>query len=405
MNELRQQAEDFAREQARAHFPKGLCFHDTAHFEQVAAYADALAQAAGLAEEDADALHIAAWTHDLGYADGVQDHEQRSADLAARFLEGRHAPPGLIALVRRAILATRPGAPAADTLEELMKDADMGHLAATDYPRRLALLREERRVATGTRTPKEEWLAENISFLERTTFHSATARSLWEEGRLSNLNALKAMQQNTGEAATTGPEKDAKKAAKKAKKEQRDKVRETERGVETMFRVTLNNHTRLSQIADNKANIMLTVNALMISYTLGGPMTKVEKHPEFLLPLGIVLLTSAICIITATLATRPSVTHGRTTREEIKRKEANLLFFGNFHDTPLADYQAGMRELMEDREYLYGTMVRDLHSLGKVLHRKYRFLRVTYTIFMLGVVAAVALVLFMSSRGVDWLLM
>jgi hypothetical protein len=137
---------------------------------------------------------------------------------------------------------------------------------------------------------------------------------------------------------------------------------------------------------------------------LGGPMTKVDKHPEYLMPLGLVLLTSAICIVTATLATRPSVTHGRTTREEIKKKEANLLFFGNFHDMPLGEYQEGMRDLMEDREYLYGTLTKDLHSLGKVLHRKYRFLRVTYTIFMLGVVSAVVLVLYMSSRGTEFLL-
>lgn len=405
MNPLLQRTEDFARETVRMRFPAGLCFHNAAHFAQVAAYADQLARAAALSEEEAAALHIAAWSHDLGYADGMADHELRSADLIAGFLAQEGAPAALIATVRRLILATRRDADPADPLEALMKDADLGHLAAADYPERLALLREERRIATGRKVPKAEWLDENVSFLEHTLFRSDTARTLWDAGRLRNLNALKAMQNDPNTPAVPDPEKRAKKEAKKAKKAQREKIRETERGVETMFRVTLNNHTRLSQIADNKANIMLTVNALMISYTLGGPMTKVDKHPEFLLPLGLVLLTSAVCIITATLATRPSVTHGRTTREEIKRREANLLFFGNFHDMPLDEYQAGMRDLMEDRDYLYGTLTKDLHSLGKVLHRKYRFLRITYTIFMLGVVSTVALVLYMASRGIDWLLM
>lgn len=401
-------AEAFAREQVRTAHDPTLRFHDEAHFAQVAAYAHQLAKAAAFTADDTLALGIAAWMHDLGYCEGPEGHEERSAAQAVRFLEGEGASEQLVQKVRRLILATRPDVAPADAVEGAMKDADMGHVGSEDYPERLALLREERERVTGVRVKRKEWLAENITFLQGVAFHTAAARTLWSDGLARNLDALKQMKDEKaiGKADdAAAQEKAVKKAAKKADKARREKLKETERGVETMFRVTLNNHTRLSQIADNKANIMLTVNALMISLMLGGPMTKVDKHPEYLMPLGLVLLTSAVCIVTATLATRPSVTHGRTSREEVKKRKANLLFFGNFHNMPLEEYQADMRELMQDRDYLYGTMTQDLHALGKVLHRKYRFLRITYTIFMLGIVSSVVMVLWMASRGVEWLLM
>ena len=401
MDELLTKAEAFVRDRT-ARFPATLQYHNAAHMAEVAQAAKELAHEAALEKADALALRLAAWFHDVAYDQGAAGHEQRGADIAAEFLRSENADPALIARVQALVLATRVDAPTNEPLADLIRDADIVHIARPSHLDQIERLRQEQEATQGVHVKKKAWLADNLEFLERTQFRSAAARVLWNDGRLRNLTA---MRDSLKAQDDRKQEEEQAKAEKKAAKQRRERTKETERGVETMFRVTLSNHTRLSQIADNKANIMLTVNALMISLMLGGPMTKVDKHPEYLMPLGLVLLTSAICIVTATLATRPTVTHGRTTKEEIKRKEANLLFFGNFHDMPLADYQEGMRDLMEDREYLYGTLTKDLHSLGKVLHRKYRFLRITYTIFMLGVVSAVVLVLFMASRGSDFPLM
>jgi hypothetical protein len=94
-------------------------------------------------------------------------------------------------------------------------------------------------------------------------------------------------------------------------------------------------------------------------------------------------------IIFAVLATRPNVTKGTFTREDIQQKKANLLFFGNFHRMNLGDYEWGMKELMRDREFLYSSMIRDIYFLGVVLGKKYRLLRISYNIFMYGFVVAV----------------
>ena len=65
------------------------------------------------------------------------------------------------------------------------------------------------------------------------------------------------------------------------------------------------------------------------------------------------------------------------------------MFFGNFHRMKLEEYNWGMNEMLKDREYLYNSMIKDIYYLGVVLAKKYRYLRISYTIFMWGIIAAV----------------
>jgi len=106
-------------------------------------------------------------------------------------------------------------------------------------------------------------------------------------------------------------------------------------------------------------------------------------------PTLVFLIFTIASIILSVLATRPNVTTGEFTRKEIEDKKVNLLFFGNFHKMPLDEYKWAMGELMADKDYIYDTMIKDLYFLGKVLHKKYKILRITYTVFMIGVVSSV----------------
>ena len=94
-------------------------------------------------------------------------------------------------------------------------------------------------------------------------------------------------------------------------------------------------------------------------------------------------------MVFATLATRPKITEGKVTREAIKQRKANLLFFGNFHSMPLDDFQWGVNEMLSDPEFLYSSMSRDLYFLGIVLAKKYQYLSICYNIFMYGLIASV----------------
>jgi hypothetical protein len=55
----------------------------------------------------------------------------------------------------------------------------------------------------------------------------------------------------------------------------------------------------------------------------------------------------------------------------------------------LPDYDWAMKEMMKDKDYLYGSMIKDIYFLGVVLARKYKLLRISYSIFMYGLIGAI----------------
>jgi protein-S-isoprenylcysteine O-methyltransferase Ste14 len=161
------------------------------------------------------------------------------------------------------------------------------------------------------------------------------------------------------------------------------------RGVETMFRTTYRTHVNLSSIADNKANIMLSINAIVISIVVSTLLPKIIENSRLIIPTIILLSVCLLSIIFATLSTRPKITEGKSTLEGIKQKRSNLLFFGNFYSMKLEEFHWGMTEMIKDPDFVYSSMTRDLYFLGIVLAKKYRYLRICYSIFMFGLVLAV----------------
>ena len=185
------------------------------------------------------------------------------------------------------------------------------------------------------------------------------------------------------EAANADPGK----TKKEKKKDKKDKG--AGRGIETMFRTSLRNHIQLSQIADNKANIMLSINAIIISAVLSFLFPRFDQEPILILPTAVLITVCITALAFAVISTIPKVTRGVFTKEEIRDKRANLLFFGNFYKMDLQDFEWGMNEMLKDKEYLYSSMIRDFYSLGKVLSVKYKYLRISYTVFMIGLIFSV----------------
>ena len=181
---------------------------------------------------------------------------------------------------------------------------------------------------------------------------------------------------------------------KRLKKNLQNSSGRDDRGIQTMFRITSKNHYTLNEMVDKKANIMITVNAIILSLVVGGFVGQVTDHGHLHfdshdVPILIMTLTATLSIMYAILSIRPDVTHGQFTEEDIKRKEGNLLFFGNFHDMQEKDFEWGFLEMMSDQNFLYSSMIKDLYYLGKVLERKYRQIRISLTIFLYGIVTSI----------------
>ena len=161
------------------------------------------------------------------------------------------------------------------------------------------------------------------------------------------------------------------------------------RGIQTMLRLTSDNHLELSGMADGKANILISVNAIIISVILSVLVRRLETDTYLIIPTIIFLAFSVITMVIAILVTRPKISQGRFSQEDVINKKTNLLFFGNFHKASLEEYERGMSQMMRDQDYLYGALIKDIHQLGVVLGRKYKLLRIAYNVFMAGIIVSV----------------
>jgi hypothetical protein len=178
-------------------------------------------------------------------------------------------------------------------------------------------------------------------------------------------------------------------ADKKKDKAAKDKKEQPDKGIETMFRVSSSNHQRLSDMADNKANIMITVNAIILSAVISLLVRRLEDQPYLILPTILLITISLVAMIFSILSTRPNIPPGTFAPQDVDGKKVNLLFFGNFYKMSLPDYKEAMLKTMEDRDMLYGNLIMDGYAQGVVLGKKYRLLRIAYNIFMFGLIASV----------------
>ncbi|MEM7572433.1 MAG: Pycsar system effector family protein [Bacteroidota bacterium] len=374
-------------------------FHNFQHTLAVVHATQELLQHFDISESDRRVVKMAAWFHDLGYNEGWEGHEQRSATIAKAYLEENElASAEEIDRICSCILATKmPQAPI-NLLQRILCDADLSHLGDNSYWDRCGRVRQEFTLTRETIMSDQEWIDFELNFMLQHDYQTEAARELYGERKEAHIKQLlkrkKALLPDQTPADLGQMIEENKKKTKK-KKKKRDKaaveaqMNKLSRGVETMYRASYRTHVNLSSIADNKANIMLSVNAIVLSITAANLIPRLDSNPHLTVPTVILVMVLLLSLFFAIQATRPKVTEGKSSMESIKNRTSNLLFFGNFYNMKLEDFHFGMMEMIKDDEFLYSSMTRDLYYLGVVLAKKYRFLRLTYNIFLFGMIMAV----------------
>jgi predicted metal-dependent HD superfamily phosphohydrolase len=388
----------------KIHNNESLIYHNRRHTEDVVAAAMQIANHYQLDDKDFFIVTAAAWFHDTGYMQSLESHEEHSAQVAEEFFKAQHTDVELIQQIRDCILATKVPQRPNGLLQEIICDADLFHLGTTDFDDNNKLMRKECKTALNCDYSKQDWRHKTIRFMQAHHYHTDYAQMLLSDQKEKNLQGLKDKEAEWMEKNKTEeePEKNVSPAGlplfsstspthdtavfkeKEVKKKERP-----DKGIETMFRVSSSNHQRLSDMADNKAHIMITVNSIILSAIISLLLRRLEDYSYLIIPTFIILMVSLTTMIFSILATRPSLPEGRFSAEDVDKKKVNLLFFGNFYRMNLQDYVAGMRNVMADREFLYGSLIIDVYSQGVVLGRKYRLLRISYNIFMFGLIASV----------------
>lgn len=380
MSEIVAKAESFVTELLENELDPKFLYHNLRHTQRVVKSTKELLNFYNLSEAEQEKLLLTAWFHDTGYTQGTQNHEASSCKIATAFLEENNYNPEGVKQICSDIMATKRYHEPTNLHEEIIRDADASHFAKKSYWETTDFLREELKELEIADYSGKEWRDINIKmFRNEHQFYTQYAKENWEEGKDKNLKQLVKEKKTEKEIA--------KKEALKAKY----KSESPDRGIQTLFRVTLKNHLTLSDIADTKANILLSVNAIIISVALSNLIPKLDNpsNSYLILPTAIFITFSVVSMVLAVLATRPNVTSGQFTKQDVENKKVNLLFFGNFHKMSLADYEWAIQELVKDKEYIYSSLTKDLYFLGLVLNRKYKILRLTYTIFIVGIVVSV----------------
>ena len=342
-------------------------------------------------EEDAEPAQkaqalVAAWFFHSGRLFDYEKHAEHSLRLARDFL-ARHAPDE--AFREKALLCLALGLSEEETTSSpalWLRDANTISTFLQDPDERRPLLHLEWELMLRRRLSRPEWTQYWLQQLLGQRLFTHSARMRFEDKMAEQIRKLKKAVEKEGSSFSVH-KKDEKTRSRLYHTLEK---KQPTRAVQTFFRANYRNHINLSAIADNKANIMISVNSILISVliTILTYQNLSDNNPVILLPVVIFLVTGLASLIFAVLSARPKVTnlHLERDKEKIRR---NMVFFGNFVHLDLDEYEEAMDAIFRDSELLYGNMTRDLYFLGKVLDKKYRYLSLSYNVFMLGFIATV----------------
>lgn len=361
------------------HQPSDLVFHNLKHTSTVVSRANEIAGHYQLSDKDMLIVYIASWFHDTGYLFvDHKNHELKSVTQMKEFGEKFDIPQETIDAIEGCIMATRYPRNPTGLLQEIICDADTYHFGTKEFKNTNKLMFREHMLSDIPPISKKAFNEGALAMLEEHCFYTSYCIETLEEQKKTNMKKLK----KQIEKKDGGEEK--------VRKQQVITEKEgTTKGMQTMLRLTSSNHIKLSDMADSKANILISVNAIIISVILSVLLRKLQTDPYLTVPTLIFLMASVCTIVVAILATRPKLNTGKFMDEDVLNKKTNLLFFGNFHKMKLEEYEAAMRIMMKDSDYLYSSMVQDIYHLGAVLGKKYQLVRIAYNIFMIGIVISV----------------
>ena len=374
---LFKKTEAYVTEMFNKHQPGCLKLHNLDHTESVVKKVNEIAGHYNLSEEDMTVVFVGAWFHDTGYIfDKPENHEEKSVELMKMFLKEQQVSEEIIAKTESCIMSTKAPRKPGDLTAEILCDADTYQFGSkAEFKRTNKLAFQELLELSDFKITKKEFDEGTVKMLSDHKYYTSYCKDLLNDVKKENIKKVKK----------------AIKLDDKVPPEEREITEKdgTTKGMQTMLRLTSSNHIKLSDMADSKANILISVNAIIISVILGVLLRKLQTDPYLAIPTLIFLASSVFTIVIAILATRPKLNTGTFEDEDVVNKKTNLLFFGNFHRMSYQQYETAMRTMMKDSDYLYSSIVQDIFHLGQVLGKKYKLLRLAYNIFMFGIILSV----------------
>lgn len=393
MSDILKKAEQYIYFHLSENLDEKYLFHNFDHTKSIVGKCTELLEANKNKEVNDQQVLLAAWFLNSGFTMDYKRPMENSSKIARKFLIENEYENDLIDKVCQLIrVAWTKDEPLSEE-EKIIKDARLSYYASKNFEELVVLLHMELQNFEKSTPTLEEWRKGYIEiFRIEHQFYTDYALEEWQKKKESN------------EIDLIGSVAKLMKTKKKEKLKAKLKDKSPGRSIQSLYRIQLRNHLKLSDIADTKANILLSVNAIIISLLMANliPKLGVPNNSYLIYPTVIFVMFSIASMIMSVLATRPKIENEDVVEGEIKKKNTNFLFFGNFHTMEPQDFKNKIRNIIKDTDTIYDSLTMDLYYLGKVLQKKYRLLRWTYTVFIVGVVLSVlAFAIALKYYGMD----
>ena len=162
------------------------------------------------------------------------------------------------------------------------------------------------------------------------------------------------------------------------------KIKQPSGHLDQMVRQTRAHHVQLSQMADSKANMIMTVASILVPLSI-----RYLQTPQFraaaIIMIGFCILTVMLSAYAALPKTKAKQTQGGTAPAQTPF--FNLLFFGSFTGMDYSEFEEAMEEVMNSPDKLYEVQIREVYMMGQYLEQsKFRFVRLSYLSFITGLI-------------------
>ena len=169
------------------------------------------------------------------------------------------------------------------------------------------------------------------------------------------------------------------------KKTKKEKKKSPDKEAINIIRTNQRNNVELTHLADNKANVLLSLNAIMLTFLIPSVVSNtdfiVEKH--LLIPLIILALTCFSTIYISTMVLKPSrLDKSRYFKSEFRNKSP--LFYGNIYKMTPGEFFESMDNRFSSKKQIMANLQQDLFYSGKRLAYKMNWITRAFDWFLIG---------------------
>ncbi|MFT4536145.1 MAG: hypothetical protein ACJA1A_001426 [Saprospiraceae bacterium] len=306
-----------------------------------------------LTEKEDFVIQVAIYFLYTGFGEEDAKPYQGSKSIAEDYLRSEDFPHDIVASVRKCIDLKLDGGTPSDITETVFLDTVYSYYGAKKLKKRISTTWEERNFLRKVKVDLLTALEKKNKEIEEHSYNTSVAKKCYDYRKPKNLVKLKSV----------------------INKEKNKNNLSSNKTAMTMFKTASRNHIDLINIADKKAGIMISINAILMTVMIPILGSYIIDVSRFVKPSSILILTCGAAVILATMATRPQLSDEEIDKDDKFQGEKSLFYFGNFFEMRKEDYRQAVKDVIVRDITLENSIINDLYDMGAILGIKYKRLR------------------------------